>query len=127
MNSIYDNIVTLYQSVLKGLLFGLVPTLLMAALVFFSQLICKREPKAALIPAAFTTFGTVIGILVGDSRESVVGDALPLVVAMVTLFITFIVEKKGQDDIRTLYMLSLLGFFLGTVFGAIYGAALRTA
>jgi hypothetical protein len=62
---------------------------------------------------------------VGASRDSVVSAALPLIVAMVILFITFIVERKDQGEIRQLYMSSLFEFFLGTIFGAIYGAVLR--
>jgi hypothetical protein len=125
MTSYYDVFTQFLDYVYLGFMLGLAPTLLITGAFYLALRLSKQHPKDASVPAAFTTFGTVCGILVGASRAPAVGGALPLVIAMVTLFITFIVEKKEQNEIRRLYMLSLLGFFLGIIFGAVYGAALR--
>jgi hypothetical protein len=127
MTSYYDILAQFLTYAYTGIMLGLAPTLLLTGLFYLALRLFARNLTDASVPSAFITFGTVCGILMGASRQPVVSGALPLVISMVTLFITFIVEKKDQSDIRRLYMLSLLGFFLGIIFGAIYGAALRPA
>jgi uncharacterized membrane protein YoaK (UPF0700 family) len=127
MFSYYDKLYELLEYSYTGFVLGLVPTLLMTVLFYLSLRLLRHAPKDASVPSAFTAFGTVCGIMVGASREPVISAAFPLVFAMVTLFITFVVEKKDQDEIRRMYMLSLLGFFFGIIFGAFYGAKVRQA
>ncbi len=110
---------------LEGLTLGVAPTLTMAILMYLVLWCLNRSRENAAVPTSFTAFGTVSGILVGGSRDPTIGGVLPIVLPMVPLFITFIVEKKNEDAIRTLYMLSLFGFFLGIAFGVVYGAVLR--
>lgn len=113
------------QNSYKAFVLGVAPTILVPGIVLIVLRLFVKDLKLAVIPASFATFGTVSGMLLGGSRQAVVSGALPLIVAMVTLFITFIVEKKDQDETRQIYMLSLLVFFIGTIFGAVYGAVLR--
>src|SRR5262245_65108898 len=107
-SSYYEVLIQFSDYVYLGFMLGLAPALLLTGLFYLALRIFKLTPKDASVPTAFITFGTVCGILVGASRAPVVSGALPLVIAMVTVFITFIVEKKDQDDIRRLYMLALL-------------------
>ena len=123
--NVIDFFVAFYQNALKALVLGVLPALLAAVAVFACMQAFFRKFEYPVIATAFATLGTVCGMLVGGSRSAAVSAFLPLVLPMIALFVTFIVERKDDAQLRTIYMVSLTVFFLGIIFGAYYGASLR--
>ena len=91
------------------------------------QLLQSSFPPAltAIGAASFYTFGAVTGLFVGASRNSVLDGTLPLIIAIVTVFITYLTDKSNDGVAKRAYMICLVCFFMGAAFGATYGAELR--
>ena len=106
-----DVAIALVENSYKGFVLGAIPALLPAGVIYIAARLLGKTSDHVTTAMAFATFGTVCGILVGASRQPVVGAFLPLILPMVTLFVTFIVEKKGDAQLRATYMLSLIAFF----------------
>jgi hypothetical protein len=114
-----------WQYFASALIFGVLPTLIISSVSFLAVRAIDKRGANAAIATAFSAFGSVIGILTGASREPVLGGMLPLILSMVTVFITFIVERKNSVGVKNNYMIALTCFFIGTIFGAFYGASYR--
>jgi hypothetical protein len=120
-----DEFFRLWTYFTSAVILGLLPVVIMSALTAAAMSVSGDLRKNRTIASAFTAFGSVVGILAGASREAVIGEALPLIIPIVTVYITYLNDRKPAGHKDSGYLYALLGFFIGTAFGAFYGAAYR--
>lgn len=102
------------------ILFGLPTILVSGFFLLTSRISSSEEPR--IIPVAFSTFGTTIGMIAGLSRIDAITASLPVIVALVGGYVTYLFDKRSQDSAPSFaYGFALLSFFVGVGFGFFYG------
>ena len=106
-----------FSSSVTAFILVVLPTAIICFLAYCA-LSLPMLSAARIQTVSFAAFGTIIGMLMGASREPMVGSTLPLLISFVTVYITYISEKQSSDEARNIYIISLLGLFFGAGFEA---------
>jgi hypothetical protein len=80
-----------------------------------------RILPAFLAILSFATLGFVTGDIMGSSRDSVVGEVLPAVLALLAGVAVYIVGSKGieaQMSVASIVLCFAVTLFIGSLFGA---------
>lgn len=84
-----------------------------------------RPIVSYVILLMFGVFGSVLGVLTGVSKESVVGVLLPPLITAVVGFVGYLTAAKIDTEVRQLVPLAIVNLLLCTLCGAFYGAFLK--
>lgn len=110
---------------------GILPLVLVGASVYVTVRISDRRKRKTLgvnfrpLILAFGVFGTMLGLLIGASREPVVGAALPVLVTLVTGFLTYFTQKGTALSFRHCVPAMIIALATGSIFGAYYSSIPR--
>ncbi len=75
---------------------------------------------------SFTIIGVTVGILSGASRDASVGNLITATTTTVAAVLAYIFSDKIQEGFRKNLPISMIGFTVAILFGAFFGALLRT-
>jgi hypothetical protein len=127
MPTVWDLFGVFYSATIQVLILVVLPICILSCIAFLSLSFSPELLQYRATAASFSAFGTVIGLFIGVNHEPLLTSALPALIAIVTVYITYLTEKDADPIKRKSYAFSLLGFFLGTGFGVFYGTASATA
>lgn len=122
---------TLYlQHFETALAYGLMPFLIIQIvsiiiLILISIVFKIDRRNLFFIGISFSALGAGIGLFMGTARESVVGLVVPALLTFISAFAVYQFDKKTDPDLRNALPVAIALLVLGTVCGAMFGAALR--
>ena len=116
---------------LSALVNGVMPILIVCAAFFLIVLFTRRwlpddlRPSAPGLSAGFASIGGAIGLFTGSSRDPVVSAMLPAFIALVTIFVSYVLDADKARPYRPLVPTLLLAIVISSVFATYYSSSAR--